>query len=142
MRKHDEGYALPFVLVVFVVFSLIATSILTISLNNLKKQQASIQRTQDQYAAQGEIEKVYALLDEYVKANGATINESDVETMCNSTALDGQNPTVVCDKVDGTQVTLKTQCGGTVEIQCVIEVNAGTITYKSYKVVTSGGATS
>ena len=38
MRKHDEGYALPFVLVVFLVFSLIATSVLTVSLNTLKKQ--------------------------------------------------------------------------------------------------------
>lgn len=58
--KNNEGYALPFVLVVMVIICLVGISILSSSLNNLQNQQASIERMQDQYAVAGEIEKVMA----------------------------------------------------------------------------------
>ena len=41
MKKHDEGYALVLVLVVMLVLCLVATSVLTIALNNLKKQETA-----------------------------------------------------------------------------------------------------
>jgi type II secretory pathway component PulK len=131
MRKHDEGYALPFVLVVFVVFSLIATSILTISLNNLKKQQASIQRTQDQYAAQGEIEKACVIISGLNRLDATSIN----------TAMVNNAIKVTCDNNSSVpdNVILETNCGGTVEIQCVIKVDGGVVSYKSYEVITNGG---
>ena len=62
MKKHDEGYALVLVLVVMLVLCLVATSVLTIALNNLKKQETSVARMKAKYEAQGKIEKIYANL--------------------------------------------------------------------------------
>lgn len=64
MRKHDEGYALPLVLVVMVVICLISSTILSFSLKNLQSQSASVERMTDKYQAQGEIEKVIAELNQ------------------------------------------------------------------------------
>ena len=66
MRKYDEGYALPFAVVVMLVLCLVAVSILTVSLHNLQNQQASIERMQDKYEAQGEVEKAIALIETQV----------------------------------------------------------------------------
>lgn len=60
MKKND-GYALPFVLVVMVIICLVGISIMSSSLNNLQNQQASIERMQAQYEAEGIIEKTMAL---------------------------------------------------------------------------------
>ena len=66
MRKYDEGYALPFAVVVMLVLCLVAVSILTVSLHNLQNQQATIERMQDKYEAQGEVEKAIALIETQV----------------------------------------------------------------------------
>ena len=63
MDKHNDGYALPFVLVVMVIICLVGVSILSASLNNLQNQQASIERMQDQYEAVAEIEKKMAQVE-------------------------------------------------------------------------------
>lgn len=60
MRKYNEGYALPFVVVVMLVLCLAVVSILTFSLQNLQNQKASIDHMQDKYEAQGEVEKTIA----------------------------------------------------------------------------------
>ncbi len=63
MKKYDEGYVLVYVMVVLVVFCLVAATILTSALRNLNHQQYEIAKMKDQYAAEGMIEKVVALLD-------------------------------------------------------------------------------
>lgn len=63
MKKHNEGYTLPLVMVVMVILCLAAVSIMSVALRNLKAQQASVQRMQDQYVAAGMIEKVVAQLE-------------------------------------------------------------------------------
>ena len=60
MKKYNEGYALPFVLVVLVVMCIIAVGIMDFSLRNLQSQKATIQRMEAKYEAAGEIEKIYA----------------------------------------------------------------------------------
>ena len=64
MRKHDEGYALVLVLVVMVVLSIAATSLMSVGLRNLKGQQAVGERMVDKYAAQGDIEIILAKLSQ------------------------------------------------------------------------------
>ena len=59
LRKND-GYVLPYVLIVFLVLSFAAVSICSISLRNLRAQEESIARTQDLYKAEGMMEKVLA----------------------------------------------------------------------------------
>lgn len=159
MKKYDEGYALPFVLVVFLVFSLIATSVLTFSLKNLQSQQASIQRAKDQYAAQGEIEKVVLQLESHTIQH-KTINLDDINNNVCGLFTKGNNPavkTINCsslEKKDGCLfISFSTNCGGIVEIDCVIKME-GTIvdgvpgsytvenpklSYESYTVTTNGG---
>lgn len=62
MKKND-GYVLVYVLAVFVVLSLAAVTICTSAVKNLRSQQASIERTQALYQAQGQMEHFLALMD-------------------------------------------------------------------------------
>lgn len=78
MRKYNEGYALPFVVVVMLVLCLVAVSILTFSLQNLQNQQTSIERMQDKYEAQGDVEKKIA--------NLASISSTDYVDLPQATA--------------------------------------------------------
>ncbi|MBQ8621454.1 MAG: hypothetical protein IJ422_03975 [Oscillospiraceae bacterium] len=75
MRKHNEGYALPLVLVVMVVLCLVAMTMMSVSLRNMENQRASIERMQDQYIAEGTIEAVLAELEH---TNAFTLNEETV----------------------------------------------------------------
>ena len=59
-RNLNEGYALPFALVVLLFLSIVAMFMMQITGDDLEVQQASIARMQDQYAAQGELEKIVA----------------------------------------------------------------------------------
>lgn len=62
MRKNNDGYVLPFVLVVMIVLTIIATSLMTAALRNLQSQQKFTERMETKYAAEGEIEKIVAQL--------------------------------------------------------------------------------
>lgn len=62
MKKHNEGYTLPLVLVVMIIMCLIAVSVMSVALHNLQAQKTSITRMQDKYEAQGELEKKIAAL--------------------------------------------------------------------------------
>lgn len=64
MKKHDEGYALILVLVIFVVLSILSFAVMSIGLTNLKNQKEFQKRMEDKYAAQGQIEKIIAVLSE------------------------------------------------------------------------------
>lgn len=63
MKKHDEGYALVFVLVVMVVLSLVATTLMTGALKNLQAQNASIERMEAKYVAEGMVEVTLLTLE-------------------------------------------------------------------------------
>jgi len=73
MRKHDEGYTLPLVMVVLLVLAIVAVTIMTTSMNNMLRQQSFIEQMEAQYIAQGKIEMVVAKLhnikDENALAN-------------------------------------------------------------------------
>ena len=63
MKRHNEGYALPFVLVVLVVMCIIAVGIMDFSLRNLQSQKATIQRMEAKYEAAGKIEEIVAAIE-------------------------------------------------------------------------------
>ena len=77
MRKQNEGYVLPLVLVVMIIMSLIAVGVMSVSLRNLQTQKADIARMQDQYAVQGETEKMVAILNTELAAINTTVNDVD-----------------------------------------------------------------
>ena len=62
MRKNNDGYVLPFVLVVMIVLCIISTSLMTGALMNLRIQQRFTDQMVDKYEAQGKIEKTVAKL--------------------------------------------------------------------------------
>lgn len=70
MRKNNDGYVLPFVLVVMIVLCIISTSLMTAALRNLQMQQRFTERMVDKYAAQGEIEKAVAQLQQEIVIEG------------------------------------------------------------------------
>lgn len=84
MRKHNEGYVLPLVLVVMVIMSLIAVGVMSVSLRNLQAQKSDIERMQAQYAAQGQIEtamaKLTANLNSLKTGTGNTMDTEESDT--------------------------------------------------------------
>jgi Tfp pilus assembly protein PilX len=80
MKKYNEGYTLPLVLIVMIVLSLVALGVMSVSLHNLRAQQASIQRMESKYAAQGELEKAVANLSTVLALNQVlSANETGVQ---------------------------------------------------------------
>lgn len=152
MKKRDEGYVLPLVLIVLVVICLIAVSLLTVSLNNLKNQQAMIDRMEDQYAAQGMIEEAVAGLqvelfkgtDTKVRVDGlsygALIEKKDQSNIDNAGYI-------YWSKVSGIdQIKLKiTATSGTKTVATVVvfsyDESKYTTSYESYEISNSGGDT-
>ena len=62
--RREDGYVLPYVLIVFAVVSLIAVSICSVAIRNLRTQEAAVQRTQALYAAEGAVERFTAKVSE------------------------------------------------------------------------------
>ena len=58
--KRCDGYVLPYVLVVFLILSAVSVSICGTALNNLRAQEAAVERSKALYEAEGEIEKFVA----------------------------------------------------------------------------------
>ena len=75
MKKHNDGYVLPFVLVVLVVVCFVAVTLMSSALTNLQRQKASVQRMEDKYVAQD----VAALADSVNCAYEETIPEDATE---------------------------------------------------------------
>lgn len=77
MFKRNDGYALSYVLVVLLVLAIIATAVMAPPLRNLQMQQASIERMQEKYAAQGMVEQVVAELQATGITNSSLYNSTD-----------------------------------------------------------------
>lgn len=76
-RKGREGYVLLYVVVVIILLSVVAMTICTISLRNLQSQQASLERTRQLYAAEGEIERFVANVESGALEVAAVESEKD-----------------------------------------------------------------
>ena len=60
--KRNDGYVLPYVLVVFLVLSFVAVTICGMSLNNLRTQEEAVEHTQTLYETEGLLERFVAEL--------------------------------------------------------------------------------
>lgn len=67
MRRHNEGYALLFVLVILTVLFVVVSLILPTTIRNHEAQLNSIQMMKDKYEAQGAIEMLVAKLENWNK---------------------------------------------------------------------------
>lgn len=120
MKKHDEGYVLVYVTVVLLVFCLVATTILTGALNNLRNQQNAIAKMEDQYAAAGEIEKVIAVLNGTAADKVFTCSET-VEISWDETNNDDD---------DLANVLTITSRSGSVAVTCKLKLTGANLSVK------------
>lgn len=110
MMKRNDGYALSYVLVVLLVLAAIALAVMTLSLNAVKRQQASIDQMKDKYVAQGMVEQVVAQLENETKDVSSIIFaelSNDAQISYNSATADALD-TVIVEAESGTvKVTAK-----------------------------------
>lgn len=148
MKKYDEGYALPMVLVVILILCLVASYILSGALQTVTAQQDSIAQMKQEYAAQGEIEKIVSQMKS-VRSN------SDLADLCAGTFV---TPTTVRVDLDNDIIIIQLQTAlenQTVQISCQLELSEGTVEgdvdnwtiseydslkYTQYTILREGGA--
>ena len=58
--RNNDGYSLPMVLIIISILALIATTLMTVSIDNMANQQNELGKMQKQYEAQGKLEMVLA----------------------------------------------------------------------------------
>lgn len=119
MKKHNEGYTLPLVMVVLLVLAIVAVTIMTTSMNNMLRQQGFIETMKNQYAAQGEIEKIVAQLENIGIGTSAQIPFSIL------TFTKGQG-----DAKDELSGTMRSKCGegeAAVIVECSYTISASGI---------------
>lgn len=131
MKKHNEGYTLPLVMVVLLVLAIVAVTIMTTSMNNMLRQQDFIETMEDQYKAQGQIEAVVAEL-----MNAETIEAVDAILEPYSTGA------LVAKKDAHIEFT---SIYGSVTINCALDLSVesggkNTVTYTSYEIIKGGGS--
>lgn len=78
MKKRQDGYVLAYVMVALAFLAALVLIVYTVALGNLKSQQASLERTQQMYAAEGVAERAAAKLAG-VSSNEES-NQPDAET--------------------------------------------------------------
>lgn len=165
--KRCDGYVLPYVLVVFLILSAVSVSICGTALNNLRAQEAAVERSKALYEAEGEIEKLLAKV-ENVSLNNAYTSKSNVRDAFMSAAetaigidectqadtdveftlalqIDNSKVTVdtiarVSLRIDSHTETVKDSSGNVISSTDYYEI-AGTpnVTYDSYNISYEGG---
>lgn len=139
MKKHNEGYTLPLVMVVLLVLAIVAVTIMTTSMNNMLRQQKFIETMENQYAAQGEIEKAIAQL----KAGGKV----QVDIVPSTPELSDDKKSLTCTLVESSG-DVKIECGIKISGNGEITLEDGeyiipgslSIEYTSYEIIKGGGA--
>lgn len=122
MKKHDEGYVLTLVLVVILVITLVGTAIMTGATRNIVAQHNSVEQMKDQYAAEGEIEKVIANLENMPNEEAVL----DIFTGTNATCIESslsEDETILTLKIEAKEKTTK--------IICVLELTSDAKIQKS-----------
>ena len=110
MKKHDEGYALILVLIVLTVLGLMASFMLSFSLQNVQTQRKYIDRMQDQYAAAGQIEAVVGKLQPLIGSGAGSVNLADTDV-----SVEDMTVTVIAEHE-------------TIKITCTIHLSADAMT--------------
>ena len=131
MKKYNEGYALPFVLVVSIVMSLIAITVMGFAEDNLVAQKKSIQRMEAKYQATGILEQVIAVAE---SAAGGTVKVPET-MMVIPKIVDGEDFVKLAIAADSEQeiwliVALKPSLGDAMKLSDFYSNENGTLTIK------------
>ncbi len=114
MKKNNGGYVLAYVMIVITVVSAMALAVGSVAVRNLQVQEAAVERMQDLYAAEGEIERFQAWvkdqkydetkIEEYPKSRGLTDNHN-VNVNVEVGTVDSEKIITVIAKAKSTTVT-------------------------------------
>lgn len=134
MFKRNDGYALSYVLVVLMVLAIIATAVMAPPLRNLQMQQASIERMQEKYIAQGMVEQVVAQLE---NADSLLSEEAICNLLNGSIIPDGDSIYKITTSSHDCSITARikiTEKTTAEEAEGEAEFDGYTVTYESYEV--------
>ena len=128
MKRHQEGYVLLYVVVVIAVMSIVAVAVASGAMSNMRAQEASIRRMQEQYTALGYIEELAAQIQEKRSID-------DVKT------IDGEQskariawPDEAGSTVTGTVTATAGSTTVTAQLTVKIESEKATVSYGGYTV--------
>lgn len=126
MKKHDEGYTLPFVLVILTILYFVVSIVLTSAETTVTAQQQSIAQMKQKYAAQGKIEMLVGQLcdDEAF----TSLNEVN-ELLLTGKVLAACEAINDRDGVDQQIIRLKTDDGGMPECEYTFDNTSRKMTY-------------
>ena len=79
MKRKDGGYVLVYVMVVIVLLCALAAIVCSVALQNLKAQNASLERTRDLYTAEGLAEQFVGQVQQYKESGESGDTEYDSE---------------------------------------------------------------
>lgn len=124
LKKDTGGYALLYVLVIVMVLAAISMMICTVALRNLQSQQAAVERMADKYAAQGEIEKIKAIAENF---SALGLNTTDVypdaETAYQNAVLGKTSSTLALEWKDGDLYANAKSTQGPIQVVAVLDVD-------------------
>ena len=99
MKRNNGGYVLVYVVVVIVILCILVPAACSNSLQNLKAQQASIERMQQLYAAEGQIEQFVAEV-EATKEDGESGSSSYADSQLAEAKAKGAVESAVKSEMD------------------------------------------
>lgn len=120
--KREDGYVLPYVLIVFAVVSLVAVSVCSVAINNLRVQEAAVRRAQALYEAEGKVERFTAIAkassgDEYRPTEQDALDDFAAELRLADT------DSVLKDiEITGSEAVLTLQAGSSAQIDAVVKL--------------------
>ena len=133
MKKHNEGYTLVLVLIIMLILSSLAASILTISLRNAQNQKNAAQRMAERYAVEGEINSVCWDLE-------AMVGSGDLQYLDVRSVLAGGGQVAVEENIIAVRVR-----SGRIQGDCVLALHGENISIAQedtsgvYKITNLGG---
>lgn len=113
LRKEKGGYALLYVMVVVMVLCAISMMICTVALRSLQSQEASVRRMQDLYAAEGEIEKIKASIENTSIELGTNGNREDAKETFINKVCEVRVENWECSQISADEIQLKVITTGT-----------------------------
>ena len=92
MKKHDEGYTLPYVLVILMILYFVVVAVLSSAEATVTAQQKSIAQMKQKYAAQGKIEMLVGQLCDAATFQEKVLMKSDtqdaIEDLCSANGIE------------------------------------------------------
>ena len=104
MKKHDEGYTLPYVLVILMILYFVVVAVLSSAEATVTAQQKSIAQMKQKYAAQGKIEMLVGQLCDETAFAVAKEQETDAEIISDYFSTKIIN---ICNSINGSEENAK-----------------------------------